>query len=107
MDALKEEITAAVRRVLEPATLYWKNDSAARDLEQLPKLTEAAFGEVPGELHVQEAGLSFVVPLAAGQKTGWFYDQTANRERLQRYVPPGGAGAGRVQLRGRVGRHGA
>ena len=44
MQALKEEIAAAVRRVLAPATLYWKNDSAARDLEQLPKVTEAAFG---------------------------------------------------------------
>lgn len=89
MEALKEQITAAVRRVLNPATLYWKNDSAARDLEHLPKLAEAAFGEVPAQLHVQEGGLSFVVPLAAGQKTGWFYDQTANRERLKHYMPPG------------------
>jgi 23S rRNA (cytosine1962-C5)-methyltransferase len=29
------------------------------------------------------------VPLLAGQKTGWFYDQTANRARLGRYVSPG------------------
>jgi 23S rRNA (cytosine1962-C5)-methyltransferase len=76
-----------VRRVLAPATLYWKNDSAARDLEQLPKVAEAGFGSVPHELSVQECGLSFAAPLAAGQKTGWFYDQTGNRERLQRYVP--------------------
>src|SRR5262245_58003403 len=26
---------------------------------------------------------------ATGQKTGWFYDQTANRERLRRYLPAG------------------
>lgn len=87
MEALKDEVAAAVRRVLAPATLYWKNDSAARDLEQLPKVAEAGFGSVPHELTVQECGLSFAAPLAAGQKTGWFYDQTGNRERLQRYVP--------------------
>jgi 23S rRNA (cytosine1962-C5)-methyltransferase len=87
MEALKDEVAAAVRRVLAPATLYWKNDSAARDLEQLPKVAEAGFGSVPHELSVQECGLSFAAPLAAGQKTGWFYDQTGNRERLQRYVP--------------------
>src|SRR5262249_6416104 len=28
----------------------------------------------------------FVAPLLTGQKTGWFYDQTANRARLSRYM---------------------
>ncbi len=89
MDALKDEVTAAVRRVLNPAVLFWKNDSGSRDLEGLPKSAEAAFGEVPERLEVREGGLSFSVPLLAGQKTGWFYDQTANRARLARYVVPG------------------
>jgi 23S rRNA (cytosine1962-C5)-methyltransferase len=89
MEALQDEVAAAVRSVLGPATLYWKNDSAARDLEQLPKVAQAGFGRVPEELTVQECGLTFTVPLATGQKTGWFFDQTGNRERLQRYVPSG------------------
>lgn len=89
MQALQEQLGAAVRRVLNPASLYWKNDSGARDLEHLPKESFGAFGEVPGELTVQEGALRFVVPLATGQKTGWFYDQTENRERLKRYVPSG------------------
>jgi 23S rRNA (cytosine1962-C5)-methyltransferase len=88
MEALKDEVAGAVRRVLAPATLYWKNDSAARDLEQLPKVAEVGFGSVPQQLTVHECGLSFAVPLAAGQKTGWFFDQAGNRERLQRYVAP-------------------
>ena len=29
-----------------------------------------------------EAGLQFRVPLAGGQKTGWFFDQAANRAQL-------------------------
>ena len=89
MDALKEQIEAAVRRVLNPAALFWKNDSGARELEGLPKLAAAAFGEVPAQLQVREGPLSFSVPLLTGQKTGWFYDQTANRARLARYVSSG------------------
>jgi 23S rRNA (cytosine1962-C5)-methyltransferase len=89
MEALKGVVESAVRKVAAPATLYWKNDSAARSLEQLPELTEAAFGAVPREIEVREAGVSFCAPLAGGQKTGWFYDQTANRARLLRYLHPG------------------
>jgi 23S rRNA (cytosine1962-C5)-methyltransferase len=89
MEALKEEIAAAVRAVVAPRGLYWKNDSAARELEHLPQQAGAAFGTVPAELEVMEAGLAFVAPLHHGQKTGWFYDQTANRERLRRYLRRG------------------
>jgi len=89
MEALREEVAAAVRAVLAPAVLYWKNDSAARELEHLPRVTAAAFGAVPADIEVTEGGLSFTAPLAEGQKTGWFYDQSANRARLARYVAAG------------------
>jgi len=89
MEALREEVAAAVRAVLAPAVLYWKNDSAARELEHLPRFTAAAFGAVPANIEVTEGGLSFTAPLAEGQKTGWFYDQSANRARLARYVAAG------------------
>ncbi|MBV8342198.1 MAG: class I SAM-dependent rRNA methyltransferase [Gammaproteobacteria bacterium] len=89
MEVLKAEIAAAVQDILAPRGLFWKNDSAARELEHLPQLTEVAFGEVPEEIEVVESGLSFTAPLAAGQKTGWFYDQSANRARLARYLPHG------------------
>ena len=89
MEALKCEIEAAVRSVASPRGLFWKNDSAARELEHLPQLLEAAFGEVPAEVEVVEGGLKFTAPLAGGQKTGWFYDQSANRARLARYVAAG------------------
>ena len=89
MQALADELSDAVRRVLGGVSLYWKNDSGARDLEQLPRQSAAAFGPVPAELAVQEGALRFQVPLVAGQKTGWFFDQTENRERLRRYVGSG------------------
>ena len=89
MEALREAIEEAVRALLCPAGLYWKNDSAARQLEQLPPVAQAAFGEVPEEITVYEAGLRFSAPLTHGQKTGWFYDQRGNRARLARYLWPG------------------
>jgi 23S rRNA (cytosine1962-C5)-methyltransferase len=89
MEALKDEIADAVRMAVEPAAMFWKNDSGARDLEQLPHESEVAFGQVPDEVTVVEAGLRFSAPLREGQKTGWFYDQTANRARMIRYLAPG------------------
>ncbi len=89
MEALKADIEAAVRTVVNPAALFWKNDSAARGLEHLPQVAEAAFGDVPAEVEVVESGLTFRAPLATGQKTGWFYDQSANRRRLRSYLPCG------------------
>ena len=89
MEALKSDVEAAVRAVVNPAGLFWKNDSGARELEHLPQVAEVAFGEVPAEVEVLESGVRFAAPLALGQKTGWFYDQTANRQRLLRYLRPG------------------
>jgi 23S rRNA (cytosine1962-C5)-methyltransferase len=89
MESLKGEVEAAVRKVVNPRGLFWKNDSAARELEHLPQVAEVGFGEVPAEVEVAEAGLHFKAPLAGGQKTGWFYDQSANRARLRRYVARG------------------
>jgi len=89
MEALKADVEAAVREVLNPAALFWKNDSGARELEHLPLTTDVAFGTVSDEIEVVESGLRFMAPLAKGQKTGWFYDQTANRQRLVRYIWPG------------------
>jgi 23S rRNA (cytosine1962-C5)-methyltransferase len=89
MEALRPTIVAAVRKVLEPAALYWKNDSAARTLEQLASTAEAAFGEAPENIEVIEGGVRFSAPLRHGQKTGWFYDQSWNRGRLQALLPRG------------------
>ncbi|MDB6091148.1 MAG: rRNA (cytosine1962-C5)-methyltransferase [Gammaproteobacteria bacterium] len=89
MEALKADVEAAIQEVLSPAGLFWKNDSGARDLEHLTQSTEVAFGTVPEQIEVVESGLRFAAPLAQGQKTGWFYDQTANRQRLIRYLWPG------------------
>lgn len=89
MEALRADIEAAVRKVIAPAVMLWKNDGAARDLEGLPHYEATAFGEPPATLTVKEGGLQFSAPVRGGQKTGWFFDQAMNRLALRKYV--GGA----------------
>ena len=89
MEALKTEIQEAVTKVIAPAAMLWKNDGGSRDLESLPRYVEAAFGEVPEVIAVEEGGITFQVPVREGQKTGWFFDQAANRLALRKYA--GGA----------------
>jgi 23S rRNA (cytosine1962-C5)-methyltransferase len=87
MESLKAEVLAALEKVIAPAAVVWKNDSGARELEALPSYVEAALGEAPEHAWVDENGVRFRVPIGAGQKTGWFYDQAANRRAFLRHVP--------------------
>lgn len=89
MDALRADVEAAVASVLAPASLVWKNDGGARELEQLPRQVLTPIGRAPEQLTILENGLSFSVPLASAQKTGWFYDQSANREQWMRLMSAG------------------
>jgi 23S rRNA (cytosine1962-C5)-methyltransferase len=87
MEARKGEIVDAVAKVVGAHTVTWKNDSGARELEGLPSYVETALGDSVEHTWVEENGVRFRVPLVTGQKTGWFYDQAANRRALLKYVP--------------------
>jgi 23S rRNA (cytosine1962-C5)-methyltransferase len=89
MEALKNPIRDALLQVLECDALIFKNDSAARELEGLPAYVEMAHGRGEEFGAVIEDGLRFSLPLAQGQKTGWFFDQALNRQALSRYVVRG------------------
>ncbi len=86
MEEVKDDIVAAVEKVISPKAFIWKNDSGARDLEGLPSYVETARGTMPDLLEVEENGVRFRVPALTGQKTGWFFDQAANRRALLKYV---------------------
>jgi 23S rRNA (cytosine1962-C5)-methyltransferase len=86
MEAQKALLIDTLAELVAPAGILLKNDGGARDLEGLPRYVETAQGTVPDTVLVREAGLSFEASLAQGQKTGWYYDQTANREHFLRYA---------------------
>jgi len=83
MEAVKVALLEALEKVLKPAAILWRNDSSTRALEGLESYVEAALGEVPESIEIEENGTRFEVPLLAGQKTGWFYDHRSNRAQLQ------------------------
>ncbi len=86
MERVKNEIVAALEKVIKPRAILWRNDSPSRELEGLNRYVEPALGDVPEMATVEENGARFEAPLTTGQKTGWFYDQRLNRERLRHYV---------------------
>ncbi|HWP95010.1 MAG TPA: class I SAM-dependent rRNA methyltransferase [Gammaproteobacteria bacterium] len=86
MERLKDDVVAALIKVLKPAGILFRNDAPVRELEGLERYVAIAHGTVPERVTVEEDGLVFEVALQEGQKTGWFYDQRDNRARLARYV---------------------
>jgi len=89
MEQLKPKIQEALGQVLRCEAVLFKNDSSAREMEGLPSYVETAKGNFDKPAVVIEDELEFQAPLAEGQKTGWFFDQAANRRALSKYVRKG------------------
>jgi 23S rRNA (cytosine1962-C5)-methyltransferase len=86
MDRLRDEILAALDKVMKPRAVLLRNDSSAREVEGLPRVREWAVGGAVEEVMLTENGVAYAAPLAAGQKTGWYFDQRMNRARLMAYA---------------------
>lgn len=82
IEALKPAVEQALTKVLKPRALVWKNDASVRELEGLTRESTLAFGILDPPAMVHEAGLQFAIDPLGGQKTGWFYDQRSNRDRV-------------------------
>lgn len=84
MELLKDDITAAIKKLFKPKGILYRNDSNFRTLENLP-VTPEVIGEVPEEVIIEENKVKYAVPVKAGQKTGFYFDQRENREFLKPY----------------------
>ena len=85
MEVMRPLIETALQAVVPVDGILWRDDAAARELEGLPDGLRTT-GNVPDEVTVRDNGIEFRVNLAAGQKTGWYFDQRDNRARLARYA---------------------
>jgi len=65
--------TAGVR------TVYERSDAEVRTLEGLAPHTGPMLGDLPAPVRMVEAGITYEVDVAGGQKTGFFLDQRDNR----------------------------
>ena len=86
MQPFQDDIVRVLEELLAPRGIVLRNDSAVRELEGLDLHVEVAAGDVPESVAVEESGCRFEVSLTGGQKTGWFFDQAANRDRMVTYV---------------------
>jgi 23S rRNA (cytosine1962-C5)-methyltransferase len=81
MDRLTPQIVEALTSLLPLRAVVARNDSAARRQEGLPESVALVSG-TDASADVVESGVRFPVDPLGGQKTGWFFDQRPNRERV-------------------------
>ncbi|MDX1455190.1 MAG: class I SAM-dependent rRNA methyltransferase [Gammaproteobacteria bacterium] len=86
MEAMKDDIIAALQKVVKPAGIVFQNHVPMRELEGLPLGEPDVIGDVPAMLDVVENGIRYAIDFGKGQKTGWFFDQRENRLKLPRYA---------------------
>ena len=78
MANFQEEIVQILLKHFSAKTVVLKNDSPVRQKEGLPLAIEIR-GEPLEVATVQEGNCLFEIDVMKGQKSGWFYDQRANR----------------------------
>ena len=82
MDAVLDDIAAALDQLYQPKNIVVKSESAVREQEGLGPMVQALKGGLPAEVLLSENGVDYYAPLEQGQKTGWFYDHRAARRRI-------------------------
>ncbi len=82
IDAVLDDIAAALDHLYQPKNIVVKSESAVREQEGLSSMVQALKGELPAEVLLSENGVDYYAPLEEGQKTGWFYDHRAARRRI-------------------------
>jgi 23S rRNA (cytosine1962-C5)-methyltransferase len=76
-----ERLTDLVVEALDAPVVVARNDSSARRQEGLPESVVLLRGQ-DARSEVVEGGVRFPVDPLCGQKTGWFFDQRPNRDRV-------------------------
>jgi len=82
MEKHKNLLVDALVELIQPSAVLLKNDNSQRQIENLSLTAEVAHGCLPDRVIIEENGARFVINVADGQKTGWFYDHRYNRARL-------------------------
>lgn len=86
MDRHLPLISEVVDELLQPEAIVVRNESQLRELEGLPLYKDIVKGERDNTRQtIHDAGISFVVDLFEGQKTGFFLDQRENRRFIRSF----------------------
>lgn len=83
IDARKEKLAGLLLELTGCAGVVERSDLSLRQEEGLAPVSGHLLGEpAPEQLVIRENGMRFAVELGAGQKTGFYTDQRANRRRV-------------------------
>jgi 23S rRNA (cytosine1962-C5)-methyltransferase len=86
IDRMLEDVLAVLEDQYSPKAVVLRNDSGSRELEGLVQEKSVVRGEVAGPISIEESGITYLVDVLEGQKTGFFFDQRENRLALKDYV---------------------
>ena len=82
MEKYRDALVKVLLELLAPSAILLKNDNSQRQLENLSLEPELAYGVLPEQLIIEENNVRFIVNVAEGQKTGWFYDHRNSRAQF-------------------------
>lgn len=83
MELLRDEVLAALRTHLTPRKIYEKSVMPSRQEEGLKPVTSWLMGDPEPSIPFLEHGMRFFASVVDGQKTGFFLDQRAMRQRIR------------------------
>ncbi|CRX38661.1 Conserved hypothetical protein [Estrella lausannensis] len=83
MEKLKDSLIEQLKEIFPITCVFEKSTAPARKKEGLTPKEEALFGELPKECEILENGLSYIVNIREGQKTGFFLDHREMRLKVR------------------------
>lgn len=86
MDVWKMVIADTLKKMFKPKGIYERNDVPVRELEGLQQRKGFLSEPFDTKIEIIENGLSFIVDIENGQKTGYFLDQQDNRKYIRNIV---------------------
>lgn len=83
MDMRKDMLARLMQEITGARGVYERNDVPVRRHEGLEAQTGLVLGEVPDRVEMVENGITYLVDVKHGQKTGFFLDQKQNRAAIK------------------------
>ncbi len=87
MEKWKNLLVEILAQEIKPRGIYERDDVPVRRLEGLDQITGTLYGDVPDRVAMRENGITFLVDVKNGQKTGFFLDQKENRAAIAPLCP--------------------
>ena len=87
MEVWRKTLLDVLESLIQARGIYEKDDTDAREWEGLEKRVGLLRGEKPPDyIEIEECGISFIVDIHEGQKTGFFLDQRENRRLISQHA---------------------